>query len=123
MNIREALRERLKSTVTLVSNRVHRAKAPQATGKPYITTRLVAPGRRYVFGGVSSLSQPQMQVTCYAEAYDQAVAIAAQVLSGLENWPSVNTAVQSVVLMEEDEDFDDATELYSVSNTFMIFHT
>lgn len=123
MNVRTEFISRLKAGVALVSNRVHRIKAPQTSAKPYIVIILQDPGRKYVFGGTSGLSIALMQAVSVATTYDGAAAVAAQVESAMEGWPAANAEVQAVNLVEESEDYEVETELYTVSQTFQVFHT
>lgn len=123
MNVRTEFITRIKTAATLVSNRVHRIKAPQSSAKPYIAVILQDPGRQYVFGGTSGLSIAMMQAMSVATTYDGAAAVAAQVETAMEGWPAAKSEVQAVNMTDESEDYDVETEFYTVTQTFQIFHT
>lgn len=122
MNITEELISRLKSAVALVSSRVHRIKAPQTTLKPYIAVRQSQNGRRYVFNAVSTLSDPVVEIMCFATTYAGAAAVATQVITAVEGWPGANALVQTALLIDRNEDYEVETEIYSVSLEFQIYH-
>lgn len=88
MDVEQALFERLKGQVTLVSNRVSAAPAPEAWQPPLVTYQLLGGAPEVAFGGITSSWLPNFQVTIWAADYESMMAVAAQVRTAVQGWQS-----------------------------------
>lgn len=98
----------------LVGTRIYPLVAPQNVQKPYCTYQKISTGRQYSHSGYSGLQRPRMQVSCYAETYSQAKAVAAQVVAAVEAWSAANARVQAALQENEQDFYDEETKLYYV---------
>jgi len=106
--------------VALVGDRIWPVETPQGEKRPHCVYEQVSGGRRYSHSGYSNLQRPRMQVTCYADTYEAAKDIAAQVTEALESWSAVN--VNGVFQQNEIDMIDPATELKVVVVDFFIWY-
>lgn len=107
---------------TLVSTRIYPFVAPQSVNKPYCTYQKISSGRMYSHSGYSGLQRPRMQVTCYAETYAQAKAVAAEAIAAIEGWPAANASVQSAFFENEEDFYDEETKLYQIPVDFFVYY-
>ncbi len=87
MSIENALFERLKAHVPLVSSRVYGGDAAaQKVSKPYIVFREESVDRQYTHQGYANLQRTTMQIYCFDMGYEKAKKVSAQVVTALESW-------------------------------------
>ena len=106
--------------VALIDDRIWPSEAEQGVKDPHCVYEQVSGGRRYSHKGYSNLQRPRMQVSCYADTYEVAKDIAAQVTAALESWSNVN--VNGVFQQNEIDLIDPATDLYVVPVDFFIWY-
>jgi len=106
--------------VALIGDRIYPVEAPQGEKRQYCVYEQVSGGRRYSHSGYSNLQRPRMQVSCYAETYEAAKDIAAQVTAALESWFTLKTGGNRQ--QNEIDMIDPATGLKVVVVDFFIWY-
>jgi hypothetical protein len=89
MTAEEALVARLKSTpgvTALVGTRIFPMEAPQGAVTPWIVYQRVSTNTFSVLRGRSSLDDPRLQYTVWADTYSSARAVATQVRLSLDDY-------------------------------------
>lgn len=89
MDVEQALYERLKGQVSLVSNRVSAAPAPEAWPAPLVTYQMIGGAPDVAFSGITSSWLPSFQVTAWAVDYEAMMAVVAQVRGAVSGWQAV----------------------------------
>jgi hypothetical protein len=105
--------------VALVSTRIYPLVAPQNATKPYITYSRISTQREYSYSGYSNLQRVRFQISCYAETYAAAKAIAIQVMAAVEAW----TAVQAAFVENQTDLFEKETKLYHVPVDIFVWNS
>jgi len=96
-------------------------QAPQNTTKPFCVYQLISPNREYSHSGYSGLSKPRVQISCYAETYDGAHAVADKVIEAVEAWPGA-TNIQAAFIDNQQDMYDSETDLYHVPVDFIVHY-
>lgn len=110
MDVEQALYERLKGQVSLVSNRVSAAPAPEAWPAPLVTYQLLGGAPDVAFGGITSSWLPNFQVTIWAADYESMMAVAAQVRAAVQGWQAVLTGLTvDFAWVDTQKDLQDTT--------------
>ena len=105
----------------LISTRIYPLVAPQNVTKPYCTYQKISLERKYSHGGYSGLQRPRLQVSCYAETYEQSRAVADQVIAALEAWPGAAN-IQAVFIENEIDLYDPDTGLQYIPVDFFCYY-
>ena len=107
----------------LISTRVYGGdNAPDKATKPYCVYSQVSAGRKYTHGGYAGIQRPRMQVNCYAETYEVAKEVAAQVTAALESWSVANVQVGAAFQDNEVDLYEKDTGLYVVPVDFFVWY-
>lgn len=110
MDVEQAVYERLKAQVTVVSNRVSAAPAPDSWPVPLVTYQMLTGGLAVNLGGMSDFWQPQFQVTAWAANYEEMMAVTHQVRAALNGWMQTYTGLQvEYSWIESQRDLQDAS--------------
>lgn len=110
MDVEQALFERLKSQVTLVSSRVSAAPAPDSWPNPVVTYQLITGGLAVGLGGMSDWWQPGFQVTAWAANYEQLMPVVKQIRSALNGWAQTfDGLLVDFAYIETQRDLEDRT--------------
>lgn len=107
-------------TAPLVANRVYPLRVPQAVTLPALSYRRVSGLREYSHAGASGLSRPRMEVTCWAETYGGAKALATAVRQDLET--GYRDFADSLMLQNEIDLLEEETQARQVVLDFLIGH-
>jgi hypothetical protein len=69
----------------IVGDRVYPLIMPQGSPLPAVTYQRISSARFYAHDGPSGLARPMIQLSCWAESYDEAKQVAALVRKALES--------------------------------------
>ena len=69
---------------SLIGTRVYPNLAPEGAANPLVTYQLVAGSREATIAGVGDAVRKRIQLSCHANTYSSAKAVAAAVISALE---------------------------------------
>lgn len=94
MDVEQALYERLKTSVTLVENRVSAAPAPDSWVVPLVTYQILTGGLAVCLGGMSDFWQPLFQVTVWAKNYEEMMSVVGQIRAALNGWAQTFSGLQ-----------------------------
>lgn len=134
MVIEEALYAHLSTfagLAVLVSNRIYPLVLPQKGTYPSITYLKVSGRRLHALQTDPGMASPRFQISCWAQTYTQAKAVAKQVQAALQNFSGVmggagGVQVDAVLFENEFDLYEDETEgktkLYHVPVDFIIWH-
>lgn len=100
---------------TLAENRVYALRLPKNTTFPALSFQRISSEPVNSLDGSSGLDQVRLQVDCWAETYDQAKRLAAEVRDALE------AGSFKALLATERDDFEEEARLYRVSSDFMLW--
>ena len=116
------LHEKLRSYLTthavvgqLIAQRMYPIEAPAKAPRPFVVYQLVSGTRHYDHDGYSH-GTPRYQLTCVADTYDEAKALAQAVIEAMESWPE-----HSATLDGEVEDYIDTVNRYEIPLDFIIW--
>jgi gamma-glutamylcysteine synthetase len=108
--------------VALVNDRIWPVEAEQGVKEPYCVYEQVSGGRRYSHSGYSNLQRSRMQVNCYADTFEAAKEIAAQVTAALESWSEANVKAVGSFQQNEIDMIDIDTGFYVVMVDFFVWY-
>lgn len=119
MDIKRALYQCLlghAGLAALVGNRIYPNRAPQNCAMPAVVYQQVSDRRTYAKDGYAGLAWPLFQISCYAETYEQAEAVRAQVEAALHACPSAFDVlvVETVRLEGATDQYEDGPGLHRV---------
>lgn len=100
---------------TLVSSRVYPLVAPQGVAKPYITYQGITRQRENTLAGDGGLSNPRVQIDCYAETYPAAKSLALSVRGAMK------TAAYKPLCITENEFHEPDIGLFRISQDYSIW--
>jgi hypothetical protein len=107
----------------LIGTRVYGGdNAPDGVSRPYCVYSQVSAGRKYTHSGYAGIQRPRMQVNCYADTYEEAKEVAAQVTAAMESWPAANVQVGAAFQDNEVDLYDNETGLYVVPVDFILWY-
>lgn len=109
----------------LISIRFWRQKIPQENNTlPAVTYRLVSDPRVESFDGHSGLANPRLELTAWAETDTEAESVAEQLRLCFEGWSGTvsSVAIKAIGLEDEDDGYDDETEMYFHRLDLTIWH-
>lgn len=111
----------------LVSNRIYPKILPQKGTYPAITYQKISGPRLHTLQTDPGTARPRFQISCWAQTYNQAKAVAKQVQIALQDFSGVmggvgGVQVDAVLLENEYDAFEDETGLYQVPVDFIIWH-
>lgn len=110
----------------LVGTRIYPVVAPESPAYPLVIFDLIAPNKPKTSGGTSGNHiEALYQVSCWADTYASARAVAAQIVAALEDYAgtSDSTTIQMCYYESEREDFEPTTKKYSIPIDFTIWYT
>ena len=127
MLIEAAIFKYLSEYTGLVGKRVYPSKLPQKPTLPAITYQKISGPHVHSHGGISGLTRPRYQFTCWAEKYSDAKAIAEVLRLALDGYKGTmggsGGVDVSAILSEGDGDiYDPETQLNGVWHDFFIWH-
>lgn len=94
--------------VALVGDRVWPIARPQATPNPCLVYQTVSNPSEYTHDGRSLLVNPRIQVDCWADDYDTAVAVRDALVAATDGWAGIAAGVRvDVVFVDGDRDDSD----------------
>lgn len=102
------------AVVALVDYRFHPFHLPQNEPLPAITYQLIIGGRDYHLRGPSGLSNPHIQIGCWASSYQGAKALAAAVTTCLE--------VAKWIQTDARDTYEDDVLTYGVQLDWSVWH-
>jgi hypothetical protein len=129
MYIEEALYTYLSTyagLTALISKKVFPVIAPEGTLVPYITYTKVSGQRFHALKTDSGMTNPIYQFSCFATAYGSTKAMSAQLRAALQNYSNTmggsgGVVVQSVLLVDEHDLYDDEAKVYYTTIDFQFF--
>ena len=125
MTIRDDIYSRLTTGSTaltaLIGTRAYRTKLPQNPTLPAVTYWKVSGNRLHDLTGPVGVSDPRVQVSCWARAADDAEDVAEAVRVTLDGWTSTG-GVQASELVNETDLYDDDVEVYQIALDFVLMH-
>jgi hypothetical protein len=129
MYIEEALYSYLSTysgLVSLIAKKIYPIIAPEGTVVPYVTYTRISGQRYHAFRSDSGMTNPIFQFSCFGTSYGNAKAIAAQLRAALQNYSNTmggvgGVSVQSVLLMDENDLYDEEAKEYYTTIDFQFF--
>ena len=118
MNIQETIYEHLTTNagvVALVAARVYPVRMPQEPTLPCITYQRISGPVEYSRDG-PGLTESRFQISCWAETYAGAIALAAAVRSAIGIFPEVS------FLENQPDMYEPETSVYHIPVDVMIWH-
>lgn len=111
---------------TLISKKIYPIIAPEGTAVPYVTYTRISGQRFHAFRSDSGMTNPTFQFSCFGTSYSNAKAVAAQLRAALQNYSGTmggvgGVSVQSVLLIDENDLYDDEAKVYYTTIDFQIF--
>lgn len=119
MRVEEALATRLRASpavTSLVSTRIHPARAPQGTKEAYVVYDLIGGENVAAHDGFTGLRTGRISFSCCAGKYAEAKAVAEAVRTALAGWRGHARALEVVVprVYEDEDGWDDTLALYVI---------
>ena len=119
MDVKRALYQCLSGyagLTALVGSRIYPNRAPQNCTMPAVVYQQVTDRRTYTKDGYAGLAWPLFQISCYAETYEQAEAVRAQVEAALHACLGKfdGLTVEAVRLEGSTDQFEDGSDLHRV---------
>lgn len=109
----------------LVGTRIYPLVAPEGAVMPCIVYQRIGGSRVVSHSGDSELARPRIQVSAWAETYDEAKSIAEAVVAATSGysgtWGSVS--IGAVEVEDGPDDYDEATRLYRKINDLIVYFT
>ena len=116
MNIRQKVFQKL-NNATKAKDRVWGMKAPQDTKRPYIVFYVVSDTKHKAHDGYTGLARPRVQISCYAETFQQAGELAEEVTDVLSDWGEATALHENEI-----DQYDEDTGIYHIPVDFFIQH-
>lgn len=91
----------------LVGTRVYPLNLPQKPTYEAITYQRISNGPQ---NGSTTIRESRWQISCWAETYAEAHALAVQVKTALEEWTA--NGIKMAYVVNEIDDYDDEAEVY-----------
>ena len=103
----------------VIGDRFYPGLAPQGVTRPYcVYTRVASDPQNSLGGFTGNLERVRVQVDCYAETFDSAVAIAAAVRAAVD---AGGTGIKGVCINEQDA-YENDPRLFRRMVEFSVFH-
>jgi hypothetical protein len=128
MEIEEAFTAYLKaqsSLTALISTRLFPIKMPQDTAFPCATYQIISKERTHAFQQDAALTNANIQVSAWGKSYASVKSVAKQVRAVLQNYSGLiggSVTVNAVLIENEMDDYDNATDTYVVHQEFEIWY-
>jgi hypothetical protein len=131
MTVEEALFAYLRAhpgLAALVGSRIYPLKLPQNVTLPAVAYQRISTSWRYALGGSGPrLTQVRFQISCWAEKYETAKAVASQVRGALGNFSGVmggtsGVRVLATTLAAEADVYEPETGLYNAPVDVLLLH-
>lgn len=118
-----------RAQVTSVSNRVYALKAPNGVGMPYIVFTVVSGNFVHSMGGDSGLTETRIQFSIFGAEYGEVKGVVEDLKKAYRNYIEGGGAlmgnhqwVQSTLLTNERDMYEDDTNLYHTALDIMFWH-
>jgi len=119
----------LEYTKTQVSQRTYAIKAPNGVAMPYIVFFVVSNNFTHSMGGDSGLSETKVQFSVFGDRYDQVKGNVEKIKKTFRNYIEGGGAlmggqhwVQSTLIDNEVDMYEDGTNLYHTALDVIFFH-
>ncbi len=122
MSLEPLLFERLKAGVPLVNNRVYARYAKKGVAVPYIVFFTASNKKFYSHDGLSNLSRPRVQISCYANSNDDVLAVVAQVNNTMDVWHLAERSVQRAFHENEVNLYDERAGLWHIPLDYFVWY-
>lgn len=103
-------------------------RAPQGVAAPFAIFERISAPRVHSHEGASGLSNPRIEVRSWARTYEEAKILADEIRKDLDGFSGVVTVrgvawdVNSILLVDERDLFDDELKLFGVSTDYLVWH-
>ena len=120
------MRTYLSLSTAVTSTQFYLKVATQSATFPYGVVFKVSPGKDYTHDG-DGLSVSRLQCSCFSTTYYGSKAMAAEVITAMEEWPTktsstTSTGVQTVFLENEIDLFEDDKNVFHTALDFFVWH-
>ena len=129
MSLEPAILTYTKAQVTSVSNRVYAIKAPVGVATPYIVFNVVSDDFVHSMGGDSGLTETKIQFSVYGDEYEVVKTVVEDLKKTYRNYIEGGGAlmggqqwVQSTLLTNEIDMYEDDTNLYHTALDIIFWH-
>lgn len=116
MELEEALQAYVvadESISAVIASRMYPVFAPESAASPYLVYRVLSTQREYTMSGPTGTAQPTIKITCWADTYPAAKALARLVRSRLDGYRGTmgGISVRRIFLNDESDAFEPSPEL------------
>ena len=109
------------AVVSLINQRIYPVFAPAEATKPYSVYLLKDKLPIYSHSGCSRLSQFTIQISCYADNYDETKQLAGAIGQALDSWIE-SEKIQSALQIKEEYNYEVENPIYQTQITFSIIY-
>lgn len=108
----------------LIASRYFPVLAPQGTLKPFVTYQVVSSSDDVAFSGDTGLRQRRVQVDCYGNTFNDALAVAEAVRAALQAASGTYNGFRLIELTHDNEQelYEEEARCFRVSTDYLISH-